>query len=49
MMEASAIAAVCSIDSERFETALKESISKVLETFDGVEKFNKRGPNNRCT
>ena len=31
---------VCSCDSESFETALKKSISKVIETFDGVEKLS---------
>ena len=31
--------AVCCIDSESFETALKESVTELLETFDGVDKL----------
>ena len=37
MMDRGLKAAVCSCDSESFETALQENISNVLETFDGVE------------
>lgn len=33
-------AAVCSCNSESFEIALKESISDVLETLDGVKKIS---------
>ena len=40
MMDRGFKAAVCSCNSERFETALKESISNVLEMFDSIEKLS---------
>ena len=40
MMDSGFKAAVCSCDSGKFETALRESISNLLETVDGVKKLS---------